>query len=128
MREPKRNNDINSLADFVRDRVALVIAELQRLGYDPVTFEAARSQQRQNWLFGIGRTHHKWLKPVTWTHSSKHTVGKAVDIISKSYGWDSPAFYSALARCAARHGLCSISREQCHIEWSGQQDSTEPPA
>jgi hypothetical protein len=50
---------------------------------------------------------------------SKHQVGKAVDIISRSLLWDSPTFYIALGKAARKHGLHQASHEPCHIEWIG---------
>ncbi|MCK9570385.1 M15 family metallopeptidase [Candidatus Pacearchaeota archaeon] len=120
MIEPKRNNDINTLVPYVRERVEHVLAAMRARGYDPIVFEAKRSQERQKWLYGIGRTHSLNQRPVTWTMNSKHLVGKAVDIISASKLWNaSAAFWKALKQEANKQGMCVLNSEQCHIEWKG---------
>lgn len=114
--EPKRNNSLSSLdADF-RLKVIELLHNMQTHDYDPVVFEALRSKARQQWLYSIGRTRQKNRKPVTWTLSSRHLSGKAADIISKSKGWNSPAFFSALKQEAEKLGLRVIPQEQCHVE------------
>lgn len=116
LKEPVRNTSIESLEPTTRQAVAAVIAELRSAGYDPVVFEARRTPERQRWLYGVGRTHSRWRKPVTWTLKSKHLEGRAADVISKSRLWNWPEFYAALARTAKKHGLKTLTKERCHIE------------
>ena len=115
--EPPRNNHIDSLWSPFRHKIAVLLQRFAARGFDPVLFEAARSRERQEWLYGYGRTHHKGCKPVTWTMHSRHLVGKAADIISKKRGWAWPQFYDALKEEAARLGLQVIPQERCHIQW-----------
>jgi hypothetical protein len=117
MTEPTRNKDINSLEPYVRDRVIKLLDAMKHRGFDPIIFEAHRSIERQKWLYGIGRTHQLDRRPVTWTLRSKHLVGKACDIVSKSHLWDYPAFYKALKQEAKKVGLKTLRVEQCHVEW-----------
>jgi hypothetical protein len=117
MKEPPRCKDINELEPYVRDRVARLIKAMEARGFDPIVFESRRSIERQKWLYGIGRVHQKNRRPVTWTMQSKHIVGKAVDIISKSHLWDYPDFYRALKQEAKKVGLKVLKVEQCHVEW-----------
>jgi hypothetical protein len=117
MQEPKRNNDINTLVLYIIPRVNAIMRAMQSRGFDPVIFEAKRTDERQKWLYGIGRTHHKTQRPVTWTMQSKHLVGKAVDIISKTRLWDWEAFYDALEEEAKKHGMHTIPNERCHIQY-----------
>jgi LAS superfamily LD-carboxypeptidase LdcB len=124
MREPPRIKSLDSLADYVADRVRKVLAGMKKRGYDPVVFEAARSTERQIYLFGIGRFYLKNRKPVTMlngtSNRSMHQRGKAVDIISKSRLWDWPQFYAALREEGAKVGLHSLHPfEECHLEWRG---------
>lgn len=118
-REPKRNADIGSLQTYLVHRVQAILNDMRALGFDPIIFEAKRSYERQEWLYGVGRTHSRNRKPVTWTLNSKHLTGKAVDIISKSKGWHHPEFYRALRRIARQHDMHALDVEQCHIEWRG---------
>lgn len=116
--EPKRNKDINSLVPYVADRVRQVIAAMETWGYDPFVVEARRTYGRQVYLYGIGRSHHLSSRTVTNTLESKHIPGKAVDIASKSKGWNSKAFFDALWQEAARVGLHHLGMwDRCHIEW-----------
>ena len=119
MIEPKRQSDISALVPYVRDRVKAILAELEDLGFDPMVFEARRSDERQKWLYGIGRTHSLDRKPVSWTLKSKHISGKAVDIISKSKMWIHPKFFAALKKVSKKYGMHTLKKEACHIEWQG---------
>lgn len=120
MAEPPRNKSIDSLAPYVADRVRLVLAAMKKRGYDPVIFEALRTSERQVYLYGIGRTHSKRRKPITWTLTgSYHLKAKAVDIISRSRGWDWPEFYAALHEEGHKVGLHTIAQEGCHLQWEG---------
>jgi len=117
--EPPRCADIDSLWSPFRAKVSALLQAMEERGFDPILFEARRSRERQRWLYGCGRTHHLGRKPVTWTLQSRHLVGKAADIISRSRLWSWPAFYAALKEEAARLGLETISSEGCHVQWRG---------
>jgi peptidoglycan L-alanyl-D-glutamate endopeptidase CwlK len=129
--EPARDSNINSLVSYVRDRVLRVMTAMIMRGFDPVLYETKRTKERQQWLYGKGRTHAQcksagvpveYANPkadiVTYTLISKHIVGKAADIISCSKLWNHPAFFKALREEAAKEGLKTLSFEGCHIEWS----------
>lgn len=122
MKEPERQTSLDTLESYVADRIRRVISRMEARGFDPVVFEAARTLERQQWLYGIGRTHDLKRKPVTWTMASRHiphppAKGKAADIISKSRGWNWPEFYQALREEAQREGLRTLSVEQCHVQF-----------
>ena len=72
MTEPKRNSDINSLSPSFRKKFDARWAEVIRKYPTATVFEAKRSQERQNWLYGVGRTHSMDRKPVTRTLNSNH--------------------------------------------------------
>lgn len=118
-KEPPRNNDITSLWDPFQQRIEKLLAALKKRGFDPIVFEALRSEERQKWLYGYGRTHHRGQKPKTWTLNSRHLVGKAVDIISEKRLWNWPEFYRALEEEAESRSLTIIPQERCHVQWSG---------
>lgn len=115
--EPKRETSLDTLEPYVAERVARILARLKVRGFDPVVFEARRSYARQKWLYGVGRTHSLNRKPISWTMSSRHLVGKAVDIISKSRLWNWPEFYVALREEAEREDMQVIKQELCHIQY-----------
>lgn len=119
IRPPKRNADIESLVGWLRPRVRAILLGMRERGFDPFVVEARRTVKRQKWLFGIGRTHHTWQRPVTWTLRSKHLVGKAVDIASRSRGWHWREFFDALGEEAKKQAMYQFRRDRCHIEWRG---------
>ena len=119
MKEPERDSSLESLWQPMGVKVSRVLEEMRSRGYDPVVFEARRSMARQRWLYGVGRTHDLKRKPVTWTMSSRHLVGKAVDIWSKSRGWHWADFFGALQGEGRKVGLRGNVKEQDHLEWDG---------
>jgi len=128
MTEPKRISSRESLTPFMQVQVHLLFDRMQKRGHDPMLFETLRVPERQDWLYGIGRTHHLTLngkrrRPVTWTHHSEHFAvseddphAEAFDVISRSCGWDDPVFFKALGQEARKLGLYQIPQEQCHIQ------------
>jgi hypothetical protein len=131
MKEPARDSTLNNVAGYVANRVQVVIARMRARGFAPVVFEGLRSIPRQRWLYGQGRSKLQCIRAgilpayshaggiVTKTLSSMHIKGKAVDIISKSRGWNHPSFFEALKQEAEREGLHTLEFEQCHLEWRG---------
>lgn len=117
MTEPPRNRDPKQLWDPFGVRLNKLLEMMRAQGFDPILFEGKRSEARQKWLYGVGRTHSLTRRPVTWTLKSRHLVGKAADIISESRLWDWPEFYIALRRCAGQVGLYTLGNEQCHVQW-----------
>lgn len=115
-REPPKIADIGALTPQMQERVRRVIEKMRQRGFDPVLFESKRTLERQRWLYGVGRTHMRWRKPVTWTLKSKHLEGRAADIISRSRGWNWPEFYAALRAEARAAGLRTLRVEGCHVE------------
>lgn len=119
MQEPKRIKDPNKLWQPFRVKVDLLVEWLKEEGEDPLIYETFRTNDRQKYLYAIGRTIQKNRKPVTYTMKSRHLVGKAVDIISRKNLWNDPMFFLKLKQGAKRFGLRVLSFEQCHVEWIG---------
>lgn len=100
------------LDPVLRDRVAAMLLDLEGDGYDPRVFEGARTQQRQAWLYGssrpsfavYGRTGPKLTGTLTASNHGAYPA-RAVDVISRSRGWEWPEFYVALGAAAKRQGL-----------------------
>ena len=119
--EPPRQTSLDLLAPKVKIAVTNLLAWMVKQGFDPIPYETLRTLARQKWLYGVGRTHDLNRKPVTWTLHSLHLPdrngqGHACDIISKSKGWNDPAFFLALKTGAAKFGLTTIPQEQCHVQ------------
>jgi hypothetical protein len=78
-----------------------------RAGLDPVIHEGLRTQATQDEYFRTGATQARSI----W--KSHHAYGCAVDVISKSKGWDN-AFYAKLAPIFKETGL---------LKWGGDWTS-----
>lgn len=93
-------------------KLQAAFADMQAQGFDPYVFEGARTQQRQAYLYGQGRTTFKTYgrtgSKVTWTlDASKHGTYpcRAADVISKTTFWKDPAFFEAWGKAAKAQGL-----------------------
>lgn len=86
----------------------------QEFGHNVQVVEGYRSQERQNTLYDQGRTAPGPV--VTWTKSSKHTLGLAADVtIDGTY--DNTIGYQRLAQIASEEGLRTLgARDPGHIE------------
>ncbi len=109
--EPPADRSLMTLAPGFRRRVAAMLKDMEVRGFDPMISEGFRSDERQAWLYGFGRD---WADedrqtPVTNAPTGEHSwhrYGLAVDVISKSKGWDAPTkFWNALDAAAARQSL-----------------------
>jgi hypothetical protein len=129
LKEPPIDNNPSHLWLPFYQRIQTLFDALTKRGFDPMIFEGYRSQERQDWLYGYGRTHHKKSKPKTWTKESKHSkttdggkpCAKAADVVSKSKLWASSAFYTALREEVAKiSGIGTLyPQEACHVQWNG---------
>ena len=89
-------------------------AELKKINpaYDPVIWEAGRSQHRQAFLYGKGRPDFKVYgragTQVTQTlNSGRHGIypARAADVVSASKLWSWPEFYKDWGKVAVAQGL-----------------------
>ena len=120
-------SDLSVLAPFFREAVERVVADMTAWGYTPQVFETMRTEERQAFLYGFGRTYDDGRGVVTHSQSADdtwHGYGLAVDII-----------------CARRHGLVwggdwnsnwSINDESFsdrpHIQWGATRRSPSAKA
>lgn len=116
MREPRRCVELERLDPGFRVRIESLLGRMRELGWDPLVFETYRSGGRQEWLYGIGRTHHRHQRPVTWVRHSRHQDGLAVDIISARGFWDDVGFFDGLELQAGVRGLRTLRNDRCHVE------------
>lgn len=107
--EPPVQRGIDCLAPLFRQKVQAMLANLTNDGFDAVIAESCRSDERQAWLYGMGREYDDDRGIVTNAPNGNHSwhkFGLAVDVISRKQGWNAPAaFWVALGRAAHKQGL-----------------------
>ena len=109
------SSDPDALNPDFRTRLGRVITRMHdEFGKDVQLVEGFRTQSRQDYLYDQGRSRPGDV--VTWTKSSKHTLGLAADVtIDGSYA--DAAGYKQLAQIAAQEGLRTLgSKDPGHIE------------
>lgn len=98
MLEPKQIRSTSGLNKVVEVLLKLAIADCKAKGVTPLIVETIRTQERQYWLFGQGRTAEQLMKyhiPVKYAHkgnivtqvtSSIHQLRCAVDVVPMRNG------------------------------------------
>lgn len=111
--------DVSSGSDALnpdfRARLGRVVTRMrEEFGSEVEIVEGFRPQTRQDFLYEQGRTRPGDV--VTWTKSSKHTLGLAADVkIDGSYS--NTMAYQRLAQIAAQEGLRTLgARDPGHVE------------
>jgi hypothetical protein len=109
------NADADALNPDFRTRLGRVIARMHdEFGKDVQLVEGFRTQSRQDFLYDQGRSRPGDV--VTWTKSSKHTLGLAADVTIDGSYKDSAGFQQ-LAQVAAQEGLRTLgARDPGHVE------------
>jgi hypothetical protein len=115
------NDIIRSVAALdpqLQAKLARVISRVrQETGRDVKVAETYRSQSRQDVLYAQGRDTAGPV--VTWTQSSKHSQGRAVDVMMDNGTAPSEA-YTVLQRIATEEGLRTLgARDPGHLELRG---------
>ena len=92
-----------------------------------MAFETLRTEARQGFLYGFGRTYDDGRGKVTNAPSalnSWHAFGLAADVVEKDKTpWDAPvSFWEAIASAAEANGLASGARwkkpDRPHVQWA----------
>ncbi|MDQ2889523.1 MAG: M15 family metallopeptidase [Gemmatimonadota bacterium] len=109
------NADSEALNPDFRARLGRVIGRMHdEFGKDVQLVEGFRTQSRQDFLYDQGRSRPGEV--VTWTKSSKHTLGLAADVTIDGSYTDSAGFQQ-LAQVAAQEGLRTLGpKDPGHIE------------
>ena len=106
----------------LQEKLARVMARMRdETGHDVKVTETFRSQERQDALFAQGRDAAGPV--VTWTRNSKHTQGRAVDVVLQG---EAPTLdaYATLQRIANEEGLRTLgARDPGHLELPGLPQS-----
>ncbi|ONI37630.1 hypothetical protein AN639_12785 [Candidatus Epulonipiscium fishelsonii] len=76
----KTDRSISSLNKIAKTACKTFLEECKKQNVHIFITETYRSQERQDYLYGIGRTHSLSKKKVTWTKKSVHTNKMAWDI------------------------------------------------
>lgn len=82
------SRDLTKLAPRFRDALLLGLHDCWRAGYDPVVYEAMRSNAVQQAYYALGRTAPGQI--VTYAADARwswHFYGLSVDVISRARGW-----------------------------------------
>jgi len=112
---------VAALDPQLQAKLAKVMARIRAEGHDVTVSETYRSQARQNVLFAQGRTAPGQV--VTWTQSSKHTQGRAVDLLLDGGAAGAEA-YGQLQQVANEEGLRTLgARDPGHLELPGSGDA-----
>lgn len=91
--EPTVCSDLSVLAPQFKAGVEAALKECNEKGYDVIVFETQRSDALAHLYYERGRTTKPPEKPVTNAPTAEktwHHYGLAVDVISKSDGWNKP--------------------------------------
>lgn len=118
--EPKTIKNITELWKPFANKIRTLMSNLENAGHPGKIIETIRTYNRQQYLYSIGRRGIKGEKPVTWTMSSKHLVGKACDIIPKDGDWNDKEFFTTLKTEAEALGLNTLDEisDWAHVEWT----------
>ncbi|MEP6493416.1 MAG: M15 family metallopeptidase [bacterium] len=127
---PSSNEVVRSVAALdpaLQAKLARVMARMrEETGQDVKVTETYRSQSRQDTLFAQGRNAPGAV--VTWTQSSKHTQGRAVDVQLEGGAAGSDA-YTILQRIANEEGLRTLgARDPGHLELPANGATPKLPA
>lgn len=123
--ESKVSRDFGLLAPKFRAAVEKALAACDKAGLDAYVYEAYRSQELQTLYYARGRTVIPPLKPVTNASNnllSWHGYGLAVDVISRSKGWDQPDSWFADVATHFKDAGCKWGgdwkmRDLPHFQW-----------
>lgn len=137
--EPPMERSLDVLAPAFRRKLEIVLANLEHAGLQPEVNETLRTNERQSWLYGMGRDYDDGRGVVTNAPdvtSTWHGYGLAADICDGAHGWDSTpdSFWEALAAAVHAEGLTSGSewhhRDLPHVQWhcDGMRVSPSPHA
>jgi uncharacterized protein YcbK (DUF882 family) len=109
---------VAALDPQLQAKLARVMSRMRdETGHDVQVAETFRSQARQDALFAQGRETSGPV--VTWTKNSKHTEGRAVDLVLDNGAANLDA-YADLQRIAGEEGLRTLgARDPGHLELPG---------
>lgn len=111
-------NDINKLSKRFRERFDPRRLEVKTKYPNAHIFETLRTKERQDWLYAQWRTRPGEI--VTWTKTSNHFGGDAVDVVFLDKKWNPQRAwpYDDLIEMAKKYGIRNLKpKETCHFEY-----------
>lgn len=116
----KINRELHSLAPFLQKILIPFLDELHERGLNAYVFEAARSNERQAWLYEQGRTRPGKIITHARAGESFHNYGLAVDLCFKDangvWRWSKDDPWDKVHACALEHGLVPLEFEKAHLQ------------
>jgi peptidoglycan L-alanyl-D-glutamate endopeptidase CwlK len=118
----KINRDYSKLAPFFSEKLRLAIQECNEAGLNVALFEGLRSPDRQDFLFGQGRTRegNKVTNAMGW--QSWHQYGVAADLCFKENGnwtWKKGQPWDQVHAIFHKHGFETLKFEKAHVQITG---------
>lgn len=111
--KPKyKSDDINLLLPAFRDKIQLLLSNLQEEGFDPILIDTARTQKEAD----------ENAKKGTGISKSLHIYGAASDIISASKGRKDNKFNAALIIGSKKLGLTSGANKKYGGDFPSKHD------
>ena len=107
--------DISELEPNAQKACRLFLKRCEQRGLDIFITETYRSQERQNYLYSLGRT--RAGNKITWTKNSRHTTRRAWDIACRGGILYNTAVLSQCGEVAAELG----------ITWGGTWKTPDTP-
>lgn len=142
-----RQNGLEGLAPKFRAAlIAMCDQVFRETGARPLIFETLRTQKRQRYIWGYGRTWDDGRGIVTHSKDADESwhfekYGLAADVIHPTLQWNAPqSWWKAVERAAEAHGLTSgadwdkndATREtfvdRPHVQWGRCRRSPSPRA
>lgn len=115
----KINRDYAKLAPFFAEKLRIAIEECNEAGLNIALFEAFRSPERQDWLYGQGRTRegNKVTNAMGW--QSWHQYGLAADLCFKennAWVWKKSHPWDKVHAIMHKHGFETLKFEKAHVQ------------
>lgn len=111
----KTIRDIFELTGPAQEACKIFLEECRKKGYDIFITETYRPQERQDYLYSIGRTRPG--NKVTWTRNSRHTSRRAWDIACRGAKLYDEAILKKCGDVAAKLGII----------WGGNWSTPDTP-
>lgn len=134
--EIPRLSAVEHLAPRFRVALLQVLDELRTEHWPPLVFETLRTDARQQWLHGMGRSYSDGRGVVTHSRDADetwHGFGLAADVVHARAYWSAPSeFWTALGAAARRCGLVWGGDwpgfpDRPHLQWGGPMRRSPSP-